>query len=219
VTAADDWARLRRAIAGEPLPTALIDLDALDANVARLLAPARGAGKRVRIASKSIRVPAVMKHVAAQSDGVVNGVMAYAAGECPMLVEQGWRDVLVAYPTVQPSDLACVVDANLAGGSVSLIVDSEAHVNAIARAAAARGACVPLVIDVDMSFRPRRGVHLGVRRSPLREPAEVVALASRIADRKELRFEGIMGYEAQIAGVADLDFARRAMKALSRRGS
>jgi D-serine deaminase-like pyridoxal phosphate-dependent protein len=73
------------------------------------------------------------------------------------------------------------------------------------------------VIDVDMSFRPRRGVHLGVRRSPVREPAEVVALASRIADRKELRFEGIMGYEAQIAGVADLDFARRAMKALSRR--
>jgi D-serine deaminase-like pyridoxal phosphate-dependent protein len=67
-------------------------------------------------------------------------------------------------------------------------------------------------------------VHLGVRRSPLRAPAEVVALARRIAGSKHVRFRGLLAYEAQIAGLPDAvegqplrSAALRGMKGGSRR--
>jgi D-serine deaminase-like pyridoxal phosphate-dependent protein len=44
----------------------------------------------------------------------------------------------------------------------------------------------------------------------------VVALAVQIARLPELRFDGIMAYEAQIAGLADRGVAKRALKRLSR---
>ena len=46
--ASAEWERLRRAVQGCPLPLALVDLDALEANVDRLTAPARAGGKRIR---------------------------------------------------------------------------------------------------------------------------------------------------------------------------
>ena len=67
----------RRAIEGQPLPCALVDLDAFDANVERLLAPARAAKKSVRIATKSIRVPELIDRVAKMPG--VRGLMTYSA--------------------------------------------------------------------------------------------------------------------------------------------
>ncbi len=215
-SANDTWQRLRRAIQGEALPLALVDLDALEANVERLCEPARANGKRIRVATKSVRCPALLDRIADASDGVVRGAMAYAAGECALLIEHGFDDVLIAYPTVQPSDLACVIDANRGGAKARLVVDCAEHIDAIANAAREAHVRVPIVVDVDVSYRPAGPIHLGVRRSPLREPDEIVAIVDRIAARPELRFDGIMAYEAHIAGLADIGLARRALKTLSR---
>jgi D-serine deaminase-like pyridoxal phosphate-dependent protein len=210
------WERLRRAVSGCALPLAVVDLDALEANVERLTAPARAGGKRVRIATKSVRCPALLERIADAAGGVVTGAMAYAATECPLLVKHGFDDILVAYPTMLPADLACVAEVNRDGATARLVVDCVEHVEAIARAAREASARIPVVIDVDVSYRPGGPVHLGVRRSPLRGVDEVVALADRIAARPELRFDGIMAYEAQIAGLGDGGVATRALKRLSR---
>ncbi len=211
-----EWERLRRAVRGSPLPLALVDLDALEANVERLTAPARAGGKRVRIATKSVRSPALLELIADASGGVITGAMAYAATECPLLAAHGFDDILIAYPTVQGSDLACVASVNRDGATARLVVDSMDHVDAIAQAAREAGVRIPIVIDIDVSYRPAGPVHLGVRRSPLREVNDVVALAERISARPELRFDGIMAYEAQIAGLTDGSVATRALKTLSR---
>jgi D-serine deaminase-like pyridoxal phosphate-dependent protein len=82
--------------------------------------------------------------------------------------------------------------------------DHEETVDRIATAGRAASTEVRVVLCVDMSLRVGGGrVHLGVRRSPLREPHEVVALAREIAARDGARFHGIMGYEAQVAGLGD----------------
>ncbi len=47
------------------------------------------------------------------------------------------------------------------------------------------------------------GLHFGVMRSPLRSAAAVLPLADAIAASPHLRLDGIMGYEAQIAGLGD----------------
>src|SRR5271163_3285425 len=98
-TRSSQWERLRRAVSGCALPLAVVDLDALDANIERLTAPARRAGKAIRIATKSVRSPALIEHIVRAAGGVVTGAMAYAAAECPLLVAHGMRDILVAYPT------------------------------------------------------------------------------------------------------------------------
>jgi D-serine deaminase-like pyridoxal phosphate-dependent protein len=211
-----EWERLRRAVRDEPLPLALVDLDAFDANVARLVGSARAAKKRLRVASKSVRCPSLLARIRDAGPGVVFGVMAYSARECGLLLEHGWDDVLVAYPTVQADALATVARANANGARCAIVVDCVAHVDALARAAREMGAQVPAIVDVDVSFRPAARVHVGVRRSPLRTARDVTDLAAYIADRRELRFEGIMAYEAHIAGLADVNVARRAMKALAR---
>jgi D-serine deaminase-like pyridoxal phosphate-dependent protein len=203
------------------MPLVLVDTEALDANVARLTERTRATGKTVRLASKSVRSPALMRRIADASGGAVRGVMAYAAGEHSYLAAHGFTDIVVGYPTVQPADLAHAVAANRAGVSLALMVDCAPHVDAIAAAAREGGVVLPVLVDVDVSYRPlllaRFGVrpHLGVRRSPLREPAEVVDLVARIAARPELRFEGVMAYEAHVAGVPDRGIVRRAIKRLA----
>ncbi len=58
--------------------------------------------------------------------------------------------------------------------------------------------------------------HLGVRRSPLREPGDVAALAT-VAQAKGLAVRGLMFYEAQVAGLPDTSPAVRVVKRLTMR--
>ena len=99
-----------RALAGVSLPAALVDLDAFEANVDRLLAGA--GGKRVRIASKSVRVPELMKRIAERGGDRVIGYLTASASETLFYAEQGVRDLMLAYPTLQPSDTALLARAN-----------------------------------------------------------------------------------------------------------
>lgn len=198
-TTGDDWARFRRALAGETLPAALVDLDAFDANLERLLAPARAAHKPVRVATKSLRCPMLIARAAERAGG---GLMTYTAGETGFWAADGARDLVLAYPTVLAADAAALAAANRTARAAA-VVDEAAQLAPLDAAARAAGTRIPVVIDVDMSWRPFGGVHVGVRRSPLRAPAAVVALAEAIARTPALRFFGIMGYEAQLAGVPD----------------
>jgi D-serine deaminase-like pyridoxal phosphate-dependent protein len=108
------------------------------------------------------------------------------------LLEQGFTDLLVAYPAVQEAELAAVAAA---GGRITLMVDSPEHVRRLA------GSDVPVCLDVDMSAR-LPGLHFGVRRSPITTPEQALAVLAA-AREAGLPLVGVMGYEAQIAGVPD----------------
>ncbi len=195
----DRWDRYKRALAGESLPAALVDLDALEANAARLFAPIARAGKRARLASKSLRCPALLARVAELGGATVIGYLTYTAAETELHARAGVRDLLLAYPTMQSQDAAALARANR-DSVAAVAVDDVAQLDVLAGAARHEGTRIPIVIDVDMSWRPL-GLHVGVRRSPLREPDDVVALARRIAE--PLYFHGLLGYEAQLAGLPD----------------
>ena len=219
--AQDHYLRYRRALGEAPLPAALVDLDALEANVDRIVAAARG--RKLRLASKSVRSVELMRAIIDRARGAVGGLMTYAAAETLWLAQQGFSDLLLAYPTAHPADAAMLAEANRQA-SAAAAVDAVEQVEAIERAAEQAHVRVPLVVDVDVSYRPLGGVvHLGVRRSPLRSPEEVVALARRIAGSASLAFRGVLAYEAQIAGLPDFvpqeplrTAALRAMKSRSR---
>lgn len=185
-------------------PFAVVDLDAFDANAADLVR--RAAGSPIRVASKSVRCRALMSRALAQPGYA--GVMAYAVQEARWLVASGFDDVFVAYPSVDRAALAAVASDAREAAQVTVTVDSVEHVEFLAGLDRPHGLRVAL--DVDASLRIGR-VHLGVRRSPLREPAEVVTVA-RAAAATGLSVVGLMFYDAQIAGLPDSSPAVRLVK-------
>jgi D-serine deaminase-like pyridoxal phosphate-dependent protein len=199
------YARLRAAIDGRRMPLALVDLDALDRNTARIAAVARAAGKRLRVATKSIRSPALIDRILEAGGDGFRGLMSFAVAEAAALVERGHRDLLVAYPSVQPADLEQLGALNRAPDTrVALVVDGSEHVDALAAAGRRAGAELPAIVEIDLSLRLFGGaVHLGVYRSPVRSTEAAVALA-RLIDRTDgVSFAGLMGYEAQVAGIGE----------------
>jgi D-serine deaminase-like pyridoxal phosphate-dependent protein len=193
-----------RATATVQPPLAVVDLDAFDANAADLVR--RASGKPIRVASKSVRCRALLSR--ALSRPGFSGVMAYAVPEARWLVASGFEDVFVAYPSVDRPALADLAADPAQAAQVTLTVDSLEHVEFLAALVRPHGLRVAL--DVDASLRLGR-LHLGVRRSPLREPADAVALA-RAAAAAGLSVVGLMFYDAQIAGLPDSSPAVRMVK-------
>lgn len=218
------YSRYCHALEGRQLPAALLDLEALDSNLERLVSVVRGSGKTLRLATKSLRCVELIRRLLRRGEGTIQGLMTYSAAETAFLFEQGFDDLLLAYPTVQPADLARLCDLAGAGANAAVVVDSAAQLDPLEAAARERGVRVGVIVDVDMSLRPAGGaLHLGVRRSPLRDPASVVDLARRAADSGALDFRGLLAYEAQIAGMTDaspfspwLNAPKRLIKNLSR---
>ena len=217
------YERYREALASVPLPAALVDLDAVDANVDALIQPVRASNKTLRVASKSIRCVELLRHITARGGGAIHGIMAYAASEAVHLVDHGFHDVLVAYPVARELEATLIAEANRRA-KVSVVVDAQTHLDVLDEAAQKAEVQIPVVVEADVAFRPFGGsVHLGAHRSPLRSPQAVVDLARRAAAKRHLVVHGVMAYESQIAGLQDanpfeplLNAPKRWLKRLSR---
>ncbi|GAW49525.1 MULTISPECIES: amino acid deaminase/aldolase [unclassified Nocardioides] len=197
------WARLNDAVAkqGAPLPTPVfvVDLDAFDANATDLVR--RAGGKPVRVASKSLRVPALISR-ALEHDGM-HGVLAYTLREALWLHEHDLcDDIVVAYPTVDRGALADLVASPSAAAAITIMVDNVAQLEVVDSVRFSPTVPVRVAIDVDAGLLVA-GSHVGPKRSPLHDTADVVALARTITERSGFRLVGAMTYEGQVAGLAD----------------
>ena len=189
----------RRALADEHLPAAFIDLDALTANLASLRQ--RAGSLPIRLVTKSIRSVAIIRRLLAAGP-FMRGLLCYSPAEAAWLAGEGFDDLVVAYPSVEPADLAAVAWQLRTGRSITLMVDNVGQLDRIAVIAAAESVVMPLAIDLDMSS-DFPGIRFGVYRSPIDGVEPALALAAEIARRPSLRLEGLMGYEGQIAGLMD----------------
>ncbi len=195
--------RFARAIAGESLPVAVVDLDAVDANVATLVRPLAARAKTLRIATKSVRCPALLRHVARAASPTSRGFMCFTPREAAFLWSLGLPDLLVAYPSMSAPELDALAAANRTGADIAITADDEAHL-ALASAAARRHATtIRVLVDVDTAYRPVAKVVIGVQRSPLHAPDRIARFAASIARHEGLSFGGVLAYEAHIAGLPD----------------
>ncbi len=181
------------------MPFAYVDLDLLDRNIREI---ARAAGsKKIRVASKSIRSVEALRHIV-QADDIYQGIMCYTATEAAFLAKRGFRDLLLGYPTWEPEGIRRLADLIGEGHCVTLMVDCVEHVDHLEKIARERGVRFPLCLDIDMSAS-YPGLRFGVWRSPLSEWDHVRPVVERIQRSQWAWLDGIMGYEAQIAGVGD----------------
>lgn len=181
------------------MPFAYLDLDLLNQNIHQIVA--RAGGKRIRLASKSLRSTAVLQRILS-ADPLIQGIMCYTAREAAYLAKQGFNDLLIGYPCWHEQDIAAIAQATKAGATITLMVDSVAHVEQIERIAQRFQVRLPLCLDLDMSLLVP-GLHFGAWRSPIHTPEQALPVIERIMASPHVWLDGIMGYEAQIAGVGD----------------
>lgn len=211
------WSRLNDAVAkqGVPLPTPVfvVDLDAFDANADDLVR--RAHGKPVRVASKSLRVPALIERALAHPG--MAGVLGYTLREALFLHGQGiCDDIVVAYPTVDRGALADLLASPEAAAAITLMVDSVEHLDVVDSVRFGTDVEVRIAVDVDAGLQIG-GRHVGPKRSPLLDTAGVLALAREIDRRPGFRLVGAMTYEGQVAGLQDTVPTARARSAVLRR--
>ena len=201
-----DFDRYARLTADLDAPYAVIDLAAFRRNADDLVR--RAAGTPIRIASKSVRCRALI--TAALERPGFHGVMSYALPEALWLAHNGVDDILLGYPTTHRTALRALAEDPEAAARITLMIDSPDHL-AFIKSVTAGGARIQVCLDVDASLRVF-GQHLGVRRSPLRTPADVAGLARTVAADDAFELAGVMFYEAQIAGLPDTSPAVRWVK-------
>ncbi len=181
-----DYDDARALFRGEETSLAFVDLEAFDANV-DAVASASG-DLSVRVVTKSLRCRELVERLL-ERDGF-EGAMCYSGYEAAWLSEDV-DDVLVAYPVVDPDEIETAADAG-----ATLMVDSRDHLDLVADAAPDAGVCV----DLDVSSYVL-GQRVGALRSSL-TPEEARDLAVE-ADELGLDVRGVMGYDAQVAGLPD----------------
>lgn len=197
--AAPSYSRYKSLLANERLPSAFVDLEALEANARLMLA---SAGKMpIRVASKSIRSVAVLKHIFSLSQQF-QGILCFSAEEAVFLADEGFDDLVVAYPTVQSAAVRAVCERVQKGKRISLMIDSPAHIDKLAAIVQGFDKPLPVTIDIDMAS-DFPGIHFGVWRSPVRSKEAVLGLWRLIRQYPQLTLDGVMGYEAQLAGIGD----------------
>jgi D-serine deaminase-like pyridoxal phosphate-dependent protein len=160
-------------------------------------------------------VPALLERALAH-DGFA-GVLAYTLAEALWLHETGISDdIVVAYPTVDVAALRRLTSSPSAAAAITLMVDDPAHLDVVDSTRSSPAVPIRVALDVDAGLR-FGGQHVGPKRSPLFDTADVVAMARRVVDRDGFRLVGVMTYEGQVAGVQDSVPDQRARSRVVRR--
>jgi D-serine deaminase-like pyridoxal phosphate-dependent protein len=212
------WPSLTEATRELDPPLAVIELDALRHNTQDMLR--RAGGKRIRVASKSVRVRDVLDAVLAVRG--YGGVLAYTLPEALWLAADsahnaGIADIVVGYPTADRAAIARLASSPEHAAHITLMVDSIAHLDLIdAVLPPKKRETIRLCLELDASWNSKALGHLGVWRSPVFTPDAARRLAAQILARPGFQLVGMMGYEAQIAGQGDSPAGRPAWGATVR---
>ena len=201
--------RYERIFAEVEAPFAFVDLDAMWSNAEEMLG--RAGGKTVRVASKSLRCRALLEAILDRDERFA-GLMTFTLPETLWLAEQGFENLLLAYPTADAGalrELALRSAANSDGAPI-VMVDCPEHLDLIESVLGADAPPVRVCIDLDAGWWALGGrIKVGPKRSPVHTVEQAVALAQEIERRPQIELDALMAYEGQIAGVGDQPPGRR----------
>jgi D-serine deaminase-like pyridoxal phosphate-dependent protein len=203
------WPSLEAATRELDPPYGVISLEALAHNAFDMLDRAKG--KPIRVASKSVRVRSVLDATLALPGYA--GVLAYTLPEALWLAET-IPDVVVGYPSVDRGALRTLASDEKLAARVTIMVDSVAQLDFV-DSVIAPAARIPIrvCIELDASWDSPIG-HIGVYRSPVHTVEQARSLAEVVVGRAGFTLVGLMGYEAQIAGLVN-NPAGQALRAIA----
>jgi D-serine deaminase-like pyridoxal phosphate-dependent protein len=167
-------------------PALLIDLPALERNIAAMAAFARDRGVALRPHAKTHKSVEIARRQAVA--GAV-GICCATLGEAEVMVAGGIAGVLVTSPLVTPSKIARLIALNQRQTEGLMVcVDHPENVRALAEAAAGSGK--PLEVIVDFSA--------GHNRTGCATPEALSDLVDLVRAAPALRFVGIQSYSGNL---------------------
>ena len=172
-----------------PTPALLVDVAALDRNIARMAAFFASGPCRLRPHFKAHKTPEIARRQLAAGSCV--GVTCATVGEAEVAAAL-CDDLLIANEIVSP-DKCARVGALAREVAVTVAVDSAAGIEALASAARAAGVSIGVLVDVNVG-QGRCGVEAG---------AAALALAKQAASAEGLTLRGVMGYEGHLQPLRD----------------
>jgi D-serine deaminase-like pyridoxal phosphate-dependent protein len=180
-------------------PEVVIDLGRVQRNIARAAASAAEHGVALRPHSKTHKQPLI---AAMQIEAGAVGIQVAKLGEAEVFAEAGIADIFIGYPLVGARKIARLIALLETGSSkISVAADAVEVVIPIAKAAAAAGLTVPVVIEVDTGMQ-RLGVQPG-------QPA--VDLAACLAELDGVDVAGVFTHEGHVYTQAHSMEEKRAM--------
>jgi D-serine deaminase-like pyridoxal phosphate-dependent protein len=142
----------------------------------------------------------------------LQGILAFTLPEALWLADQGYEDIVVAYPSTDRAALARAAGHE----QVTVMIDSTEQLDRL-------GPGTRVCIDVDAAWWLLGGrIRLGAKRSPIHAPGPAAELAREVVRRGHV-LEGLMSYEGHIAGLGDARrpairwMQKRSAKELARR--
>jgi D-serine deaminase-like pyridoxal phosphate-dependent protein len=184
-------------------PNLLLDLDALERNIATMAAHTGAAGLQLRPHTKGGKSLQIARR---QLSAGAIGVCCSTLGEAEVFAGSGIAGVLITSPVVTPPMIARLTALNARAEGLMVAVDNPANVDALAAAARAAKKRLGVIVEFDV----------GQGRTGTTSIASAVALAGRVEAAPDLRYCGIQAYYGHLQHVAD--YGERAQAARTQMG-
>lgn len=180
-------------------PALILDLDALDRNISRMAAHARGRGVALRPHGKTHKSVEIAKRQIAA--GAI-GLCAATLGEAEVFVRAGLSGVLLCAPVTLPEKIVRLAHASATARDFMAVVD---HPDIAAELGDAIGAIdappLKLLVDID----------LGMGRTGVGTVAAALDLARLLDEHPHLAFGGVQAYAGNLQHIED--YAERKARA------
>ncbi|MBD65730.1 MAG: amino acid aldolase [Halobacteriovoraceae bacterium] len=182
-------------------PYSFVFLDEVDKNLETVRT--RSGDKLIRLATKSLRSRPVIEYLIQALGSRCSGLMCFHIDEILWLSEHIQTHFLMGYPQrLTEAQAKSVAEKMRQGIKIVHMIDSIEQVQILNEQAGANQQVFEVCIDLDMSLH-LPGLNFGVFRSPLNELDKLEKLYKFIQNCEFIKCVGLMGYEAQIAGVGD----------------
>ena len=179
-----------------PSPGLFLDQEAIDKNIKWVIQNA--GNKSIRLASKSIRSRAILEYLLERSD-VFQGIMTYNLKEALWLKSLGFKNLLMGYPSIDESS---ILELAKEPSEIILMMDRPEHLELAEKCAKLTGKKIKICVDIDLSMDLPK-IRFGVYRSAIQSQDDLEIFLNSLGACSHLELVGLMGYEAQVAGVMD----------------
>ena len=166
-------------------PALIVDLDALEKNIAAMAAHAKARGIALRPHAKTHKcVEIARRQIAA---GAL-GICAAKLGEAEAMADAGIDSILITSPVVSDGGIARLIALNARVREVMAVCDNKDVAQRLADAARASGKKLKILIDIDP----------GLGRTGIRPGDDAIALVEQIAKSGALEYAGLQCYAGQV---------------------
>src|ERR1700746_3465212 len=164
-------------------PVAVIDMDRVERNIARIQAACDAGGLANRAPTKTHKSPVLAK---LQIEAGAKGITCQKLGEAEVMADAGIDDILISYNLLGEEEMARV-GALQGKANMTVAAYHPPGVADLPKAAAASGRPLSVVVECDT----------GRKRAGVETPVEAIALAREIASLRGLTCAGFMLYPTE----------------------